>query len=710
MDINRSQIEDNNDNENNDDNDDEEKENNEMIINDDIIPPAILLNENRPRRNAVRPERFRETPPNQNIVSVPLNNRQKKAINSSVIPNVPVVNIMQRRSNSILAVQNHILNINVNYQINVNDIEEDIDVPPVARLRVDPVARLRVEPNIDEIQPYVENPLRRVNALLAINNLMNNERRNGLTLLQARDKLKSDLLLAGTGVVPDTLLIDQTAMQTAMNNFINKINTTKLESCSYCVERWFNDGGKRIDVDTYVCKECLPAYNQCKKNETQYIAKMSQDNNMDPYYHPDPLAMAEYNHLITHHKLTKIECALISRQKVIMKVYKLVGPHGGSNLGFSGNTVNILQDLDPLCRVFPRLLSDSGFFTVRAKRGEAPNDFKDFKVKRNSIYLWLMFLKKWNKAYKDIDISEINLNLLPIDASVFDQLPIIEEEQINENAIENNPLDPNEINNAPNVNDDEDEGGVEDGPVNDIDIDEDNILETSIGGKPVNNDEAEDIIDVILQPIVPRYDNVNHIQPVEYIDANLVPNVPPIIRAPVPINANIVPNILPIVPEPIPMDENIIRNVLPIFAINEPIPWPAPGENAIDEFNTPYFFSLMNPYLLPFGTGDCTDKIRLYDVTLHESAKHYQRYALYDPILNYWRWPFAENHAFMHCIQDMDERRRIQSQASIFLEQNPSTANLTIEGLRETARAANSHSSFVIDQKMQRYGANILGM
>jgi hypothetical protein len=70
-----------------------------------------------------------------------------------------------------------------------------------------------------------------------------------------------------------------------------------------------------------------------------------------------------------------------------MKVYKLVGPHGGSNLGFSGKAVNIFQDLDPLCRAFLWLLSDSGFFTIRAKRGDAPNDFKDFEVKRNSIYL-----------------------------------------------------------------------------------------------------------------------------------------------------------------------------------------------------------------------------------------------------------------------------------------------------------------------------------
>jgi hypothetical protein len=76
MEIDRSQIEDK-DNENNDDNDDdEENENNDMIIDDDIIPPAIMLKENRPRRNAVRPKRYRGTPPNQNIVTVPLNNRQ----------------------------------------------------------------------------------------------------------------------------------------------------------------------------------------------------------------------------------------------------------------------------------------------------------------------------------------------------------------------------------------------------------------------------------------------------------------------------------------------------------------------------------------------------------------------------------------------------------------------------------------------------------
>jgi hypothetical protein len=38
-------------------------------------------------------------------------------------------------------------------------------------------------------------------------------RNSGLTVFQARDKFKADLLLAGSGVMPDTLLVDQTSMK-----------------------------------------------------------------------------------------------------------------------------------------------------------------------------------------------------------------------------------------------------------------------------------------------------------------------------------------------------------------------------------------------------------------------------------------------------------------------------------------------------------------
>ena len=148
MEIDRSQIDENS--ENNDNNkDDEEINNNETIIDDNIIPPAIS-NESRPRRNAVRPRRYRGTPPHQNIEAnidkdadaiqpyvanhlkrtnalIAIKNLLNSELrNDFVLPNVPVVNIIQRRSNSLLAVRNNIVNINVDYQLNINDTEVDL--------------------------------------------------------------------------------------------------------------------------------------------------------------------------------------------------------------------------------------------------------------------------------------------------------------------------------------------------------------------------------------------------------------------------------------------------------------------------------------------------------------------------------------------------------------------------------------------------------
>jgi hypothetical protein len=97
----------------------------------------------------------------------------------------------------LAAVRNHAVNININY-------------PPI----IDPVV---------EIMDPLE--------------IRMNE-------IRARDKLKADLILAGTGIMPDTLLIDQTAIKDSINKFITTINTAKMATCKYCKEPWFIDGGK----------------------------------------------------------------------------------------------------------------------------------------------------------------------------------------------------------------------------------------------------------------------------------------------------------------------------------------------------------------------------------------------------------------------------------------------------------------------------------
>mmetsp|Transcript_29247 Transcript_29247/g.27999 ORF Transcript_29247/g.27999 Transcript_29247/m.27999 type:complete len:176 (-) Transcript_29247:147-674(-) len=156
---------------------DDEDGDNEMICNPEL-PRAIL------KRNANKPNRFLPTPAPPIRIKYKFDNKNKryfpvpiqKNIVDNCIPNDGNTIIpFAMRHRAILAVNNHIMNINVidilcNINCNnVNYIEEDIDVAPVARL-----SNLRVA-KIDEIQPYVANPLRRVNALLAIHNLMKNE-------------------------------------------------------------------------------------------------------------------------------------------------------------------------------------------------------------------------------------------------------------------------------------------------------------------------------------------------------------------------------------------------------------------------------------------------------------------------------------------------------------------------------------------------------
>ena len=71
-------------------------------------------------------------------------------------------------------------------------------------------------------------------------------------------------------------------------------------------------------------------------------------------------------------------------------------------------------------------------------------------------------------------------------------------------------------------------------------------------------------------------------------------------------------------------------------------------------------------------------------------------------------YPFASDMTFCHYIQDMDERHRIQSQASVHIKK-PLDANLTIGALQEIARGCDNSAAFATDVRMRRYAGNILG-
>ena len=82
----------------------------------------------------------------------------------------------------------------------------------------------------------------------------------------------------------------------------------------------------------------------------------------------------------------------------------------------------VLQGIAPLCSVLPRLLTDTGIINIRSKRGNNPSDYKDFKGRRYLIPQWLTLKIRWNKSYATVVIDMNNVNILPGNGSIFDEL------------------------------------------------------------------------------------------------------------------------------------------------------------------------------------------------------------------------------------------------------------------------------------------------
>ena len=147
-----------------------------------------------------------------------------------------------------------------------------------------------------------------------------------------------------------------------------------------------------VDTDNsdapYECK-------RCSKDPVSFSA----ENDMDPGPVPDELA-----------GLTQIEEMLISQFLPMMTVYRL--PRGGQH-GYSGNVINLPQDVQQLVQSLPRRTTDTAIFVIRKQLDD--NTHRDFRVRRNVVHRALLWLKENNEDYANIDINDDNLQLLPED-------------------------------------------------------------------------------------------------------------------------------------------------------------------------------------------------------------------------------------------------------------------------------------------------------
>ena len=266
---------------------------------------------------------------------------------------------------------------------------------------------------------------------------------------------------------------------TTMDNFVKSLYVHTYKTCELCHQRsrWSSHSFKYFT-------EC----DKCRKDVAKqpYISRFSFENDMDPLFHPDKLAREELKILQNEHQLNEIEQMLISLHLPIMKVYRLKGRDNG-NLCFSGNVINVTQNLDSLVSKLPRNISDLPIVIVRKHhvKDDTSEKYIDFKVNMNSVLLWLRFLRKYNPVYRDIEIDE-SYNIPSNLQDVFNHLQVDDsrEHQLNEHGEDDRSNKTSSISTL-----EDNEGGVNDGP---LDVNEDdNILETCVSGISDNDDTME---------------------------------------------------------------------------------------------------------------------------------------------------------------------------------------------------------------------------
>jgi hypothetical protein len=229
--------------------------------------------------------------------------------------------------------------------------------------------------------------------------------------------LKQDLHLAVNGHLPQKAFHQHAAINHMATDYLKIQFSQSLKYCTSCSEKWWNDPPGRDNIIDQ-CKRCFLE----TKNKNDAIVSFGFENDMDPLVHPNPKLRTEfseeYSALVSNYQVTNIEEALFAKNAVIMQAFRLKG----GRTGFSGNVICFPQRVSDIVTILPRKFNELKVIIARCKTGPDPSDYKDFKVRKNHVRVWLQFLIKWSPVYSDVTLDQSNLDKLPDNASIYHEL------------------------------------------------------------------------------------------------------------------------------------------------------------------------------------------------------------------------------------------------------------------------------------------------
>ena len=202
-----------------------------------------------------------------------------------------------------------------------------------------------------------------------------------------------------------------------IEDFYAELGKIKRECCDVCNEEGF-EMRLRKDSDTPICQRCFKDRSSHPLGPDLYSA----DNNMDPGPIPEGLP-----------ELSIAGQALIARVHAVVNCSRVKG----IQYKYSGNVINFPQNTPKLVSKLPSLPCELQSLVLKpSSTGQGNSVIRQFKsqhrVKRREIQTWLEYLIGHHPDYQDCFIDPERLSQLPEDDSIWDQLPTVIDDDVDD--------------------------------------------------------------------------------------------------------------------------------------------------------------------------------------------------------------------------------------------------------------------------------------